>query len=47
MPPEMMVGVTDRMARVVQRQPGNKHWPLFREVIHTDVVVLEIKPYQQ
>jgi hypothetical protein len=35
------VGVTDRMAAVDQRQPRNTSWPLFREVNHTDVVVLQ------
>ena len=42
-----VVRVTDRMAGVVQCQLQNKNWPLFREVSHNDVVVLEIKPYQQ
>ena len=36
-----MVGATDRMAGVAQRQPQNTNRPLFREVNHIDVVVLE------
>ena len=40
-PPESAVGVIDRMAEVAQCQLHNKSWPLFREVIHTDVVALE------
>ena len=29
------------MAGVARRQPRNTSWPLFREVNHTDAVVLE------